>query len=162
MCAPQPELTVYLDTTKLTVGQLCDDLLKKELNVIAPDVETDAGWYRTGWDGGGVCVCVKVIAQADRLCSATAGTILISSDEDDEEVQRTTVFLKTLADMGVSDYTKFAWTSQLHLRLEPQSTLFPSPVCRLKCEDFLQKYNFNLIIRQRLGGNIALHHLPVC
>jgi len=57
VCASKPEVTVFLDTTKVTVKQLEEKIFKEKLNMVAPDVEIDDG----------------------------KGTILISSEEGETE-----------------------------------------------------------------------------
>ena len=57
VCALKPEVTVYLDTEKVTVKQLEDKVFKEKLGMVAPDVEIDDG----------------------------KGTILISSEEGETE-----------------------------------------------------------------------------
>ncbi len=56
------------------------------------------------------------------------GTLLVSSDEDDAESQRTKVFPCTLAQRGIKG------GSELH------------------CEDFLQKFEFTLIVQHVYVG----------
>lgn len=57
VCAQKPEVTVYMDVTKITVKQLEEKLFKEKFGMIAPDVEIDDG----------------------------KGTILISSEEGETE-----------------------------------------------------------------------------
>ncbi|KAK7483029.1 hypothetical protein BaRGS_00025692 [Batillaria attramentaria] len=57
VCAPKPEVTVVLNTSRFKVGALQDKVLKSHLGMVAPDVEIDDG----------------------------KGTILISSEEGETE-----------------------------------------------------------------------------
>jgi len=43
VCAEKPEVTVFLDTNKITIKQLEEKILKDKLGMVAPDVEIDDG-----------------------------------------------------------------------------------------------------------------------
>ncbi|WAR13204.1 SAE2-like protein [Mya arenaria] len=90
VCAPKPEVTVVLNTEKITVKTLEEKVLKVALGMVAPDVEIEDG----------------------------KGTILISSEEGETEENNE----KLLSNFNIGNHTI------------------------LKCDDFLQNYELNVII----------------
>lgn len=92
VCSPKPEIVLKMDCSKVTVKSLRDDILIKALHMVTPDVSV-----------------------------AGKGTILISADEDETEVNND----KFLSDLNVVEG------------------------CILKVDDFFQDYELTITIAHK-------------